>query len=154
MEGRGAGSGRSGRPLRVVPVGGSSLGTSRRAGPSVDRTAPPAPAIPAGPPIAVVAAVAVIVFGLLGAIRLVQGGPSSGAPSPGDRPSGAGGAAVDAQDGDLLVVVRPGDSLWSIASDAAPGRDPRPLVAALTDANGGASLQIGQQIVIPGQLLD
>jgi hypothetical protein len=61
---------------------------------------------------------------------------------------------VDTARGDRLVVVGPGDSLWSIARDAAPGRDPRPLVAALIEVNDGASLQIGQQIVIPGQLLD
>ena len=47
-------------------------------------------------------------------------------------------------------VVEPGDTLWSIARRVAPGRDPRPVVDALLEANdlhGG--LQAGQELSVP-----
>jgi Tfp pilus assembly protein FimV len=48
------------------------------------------------------------------------------------------------------VVVRPGDTLWSIATRLAPDDDPRPLVDALTDARGTTALQPGERIRVPG----
>jgi hypothetical protein len=47
------------------------------------------------------------------------------------------------------VVVRPGDSLWSIAQRAAPGHDPRPIVDALEAAHGSAALTPGEPISVP-----
>lgn len=49
------------------------------------------------------------------------------------------------------VVVRPGDTLWSIARRIAPGRDPRGVVDAIVDANGveAGSLVPGQTLVLP-----
>jgi nucleoid-associated protein YgaU len=49
-------------------------------------------------------------------------------------------------------VVRPGDTLWSIARDLAPASDPRPVVDALVEANGGldpGALAPGRVLVIP-----
>jgi Tfp pilus assembly protein FimV len=49
-----------------------------------------------------------------------------------------------------VYVVQPGDTLWSIARQVAPGRDPRPVVDGLIKANdvrGG--LQAGQELSIP-----
>jgi nucleoid-associated protein YgaU len=48
-------------------------------------------------------------------------------------------------------VVRPGDTLWSIATARADGADPRALVAAIVRANaiGEGDLQPGQQLVLP-----
>jgi len=48
------------------------------------------------------------------------------------------------------VVVRPGDTLWSIATRLAPGDDPRPLVDELVDARGGVALEPGERVVVPG----
>jgi hypothetical protein len=50
------------------------------------------------------------------------------------------------------VVVHDGDTLWSIAERLAPGEDPRPLVDAISVANGvgAGSLMPGQTLVIPG----
>jgi hypothetical protein len=48
------------------------------------------------------------------------------------------------------VVVRPGDTLWSIASRLAPDEDPRPLVDDLVAARGTAALQPGERILLPG----
>ena len=50
----------------------------------------------------------------------------------------------------VTYVVEPGDTLWSIAQRVAPGRDPRPVVDGLIQANdlrGG--LQAGEELTIP-----
>ena len=50
----------------------------------------------------------------------------------------------------VTYVVEPGDTLWSIARQVAPGQDPRPVVDGLIEANdlrGG--LQAGQELSIP-----
>ena len=48
-------------------------------------------------------------------------------------------------------VVRGGDTLWSIAKGLAPGEDPRPLVDAISAANGveAGALAPGQTLLIP-----
>jgi len=48
-------------------------------------------------------------------------------------------------------VVRPGDTLWSIADRVAPGQDPRPIVDAITGANGvdPGAIVPGQSLIIP-----
>lgn len=53
----------------------------------------------------------------------------------------------------VMVVVQPGDTLWSIAETLAPGSDPRPLVAELRDIAGPGPLQPGQLLTIPGSLV-
>ena len=47
------------------------------------------------------------------------------------------------------VVVRPGDSLWSLAARLAPGEDLRPIVDELSSARGGAPLVPGEVIRLP-----
>ena len=47
------------------------------------------------------------------------------------------------------VVVRPGDTLWAIAQRIAPNDDPRPIVDALTAANGSAPLTPGEILQLP-----
>ncbi len=44
------------------------------------------------------------------------------------------------------TVVRPGDSLWTVAERLAPGDDPRPVVDALSDARHGTVLTPGETI--------
>jgi hypothetical protein len=44
------------------------------------------------------------------------------------------------------TVVRPGDSLWSVAARLAPGSDPRPVVDALAAARHGTVLVPGETI--------
>ena len=46
-------------------------------------------------------------------------------------------------------VVRPGDTLWSIAGELAPDVDRRVAVDDLIALNGDGTLQIGQQLVVP-----
>lgn len=43
-------------------------------------------------------------------------------------------------------VVRPGDSLWTVAQHLEPGRDPRPVVDDLAAARHGAALVPGETI--------
>jgi hypothetical protein len=47
------------------------------------------------------------------------------------------------------VVVQPGDSLWSVARRAAPGRDVRPIVDAMERQLGTSTITAGQQITVP-----
>ncbi|MEY3618283.1 MAG: LysM domain, partial [Actinomycetota bacterium] len=47
-----------------------------------------------------------------------------------------------------FYVVRPGDTLWSIASSLTDGNIGS-FVDELVDINGGASIAIGQRLVIP-----
>ncbi len=54
----------------------------------------------------------------------------------------------------VLVVVQPGDTLWTIARTLAPEGDVRPLVSELTEIAGGASIQPGQLLRVPGDLVD
>jgi nucleoid-associated protein YgaU len=51
----------------------------------------------------------------------------------------------------LRVVVRPGDTLWSIASKADPGADPRLVIQQIVDDNalGGTAISVGQVLWVP-----
>ncbi len=50
-----------------------------------------------------------------------------------------------------IVVVEPGESLWSVAERVAPGADPRDVIDAIVGFNhlGSADVMAGQQIGIP-----
>ena len=103
--------------------------------------------IPLGTALGLVVA-AVLVFGGLFLIRAGQGAPVEGSAVGTDLPDVAAGP------GDVVMVAKPGDTLWSMARQIAPGDDPRPVVDALVAANGGATVRAGQQIIVPEQLLD
>lgn len=47
-----------------------------------------------------------------------------------------------------VVVVQPGENVWTIAQSVSPGSDPRDLVRRIRDING-----IGAEHVFPGQSL-
>jgi LysM repeat protein len=87
--------------------------------------------------VALIGVVATAGRALLGAASSVE--PSS--PQPVDAPplSPAVGQTY---------VVKPGDTLWSIAATIAPDSDPRPVVDALRAANGGPGIQVGQRLTI------
>lgn len=50
------------------------------------------------------------------------------------------------------VVVRPGQTLWDIATAAAPRQDPRELIAEIADLNSlsdAGSIRVGQPLIVP-----
>jgi Tfp pilus assembly protein FimV len=94
----------------------------------------------------------VVVLGVLG-LRAVQGTPPAATWGELHRASLATGPGPPGP-GDAVVTVSPGDTLWGIARSLRPGGDPRPVVDALARANGGSTLQAGQQLLIPARLLD
>lgn len=67
-------------------------------------------------------------------------------PGSGVDPVGAG-TTPEAQ---TIVVVQPGDTLWSIAGELDPDGDLRATVDRLADRNGGPSLTVGQRLVVSG----
>jgi hypothetical protein len=49
-----------------------------------------------------------------------------------------------------MVEVESGDTLWTIASRAAPGQDPRDLIDQIEELNSlHGSLQVGSEIAVP-----
>ena len=60
-------------------------------------------------------------------------------------------AGRGAQAGQHSVIVRPGETLWSLAARIAPHQDPRLVVADIQSANdlSGAAVQPGQQLLVP-----
>ena len=89
-----------------------------------------------------VSAVLLMVIGL----RMLQGGP------PAEMSADTSVVAAAAEPGETVLVVQSGDSLWAIAESLAPGRDPRPIVDALADRNGGTVLRAGDVLVVPVEL--
>jgi len=70
-----------------------------------------------------------------------------GASSPaGERGAGAPAAAHDAAV--RVYTVRPGDTLWGIASRLQPQGDVRPLVQRLSAEVDGRPLTVGEQLTI------
>jgi nucleoid-associated protein YgaU len=61
------------------------------------------------------------------------------------RPGGSAGHSM------LRVVVRPGQTLWSIAAKADPAADPRAVIQEIVDDNAlaGTAVQAGQVIWVP-----
>ena len=87
--------------------------------------------------LALIGAIATAGLAMVGAATSV--GPSS--PEPVEAPLASPAVGK-------TYVVKPGDTLWSIASAIAPGSDPRPVVDALRAANGGPDIQVGQRLTI------
>lgn len=64
---------------------------------------------------------------------------------------GAVATAEPGSTGTGIHVVRPGETLWSIAHVVAPGADPRGTVSRIMDLNGMASASVaaGRALVVP-----
>lgn len=95
---------------------------------------------------AVVATAIAFVVVMAGVLALGQGAFTSLAP---EAPVAAP-APVVAGPGQQTVVVRDGDTLWSIARRLQPTGDVRPLVDQLVAANGSSLVAPGDQLVIDG----
>jgi len=93
--------------------------------------------------LAVLVVAVLVVLAVVGAVRLATAVSSVGGSSD-PEPISTGRAPVAGQ----TYVVRQGDTLWSIAEEIAPDSDPRPVVDALRDANGGATLEVGTRLML------
>lgn len=61
-------------------------------------------------------------------------------------------AMADSAASDLVdVTVRPGDTLWSIASSASPDRDPRAVIEDIRELNqiSGDLVRVGEVVRVP-----
>lgn len=97
----------------------------------------------------------VLLLGIVG-LRLAQGTPPAGyeLPTTGDSAAiGTTSATPSLQAGDILVTVAAGQNLWDVARSVHPDGDVRALVVALAERNGGSSLRVGQELLIPGHLV-
>ncbi len=81
-------------------------------------------------------------FACMGALLVVLALPLSGTGGH----SHAAGSALAGSGGASAYTVKPGDTLWSIASRVDPAGDPRPLVSRL-------AAQVGSDTVVPGERL-
>ena len=81
--------------------------------------------------------VGAVVVGLFGLLALPAGALGGHAPAP---------STLATTDHGARYVVRPGDTLWSIATRLDPSGDPRVLVSRL-------SAQLGTDTVVPGEHL-
>jgi Tfp pilus assembly protein FimV len=105
--------------------------------------------------VALLLAVSLVVVAIAGAVAIGRGGladlapapPASAAPAPSPGAIPAGAPAVAASE---VVVVEPGDTLWSIARRLEPSGDVRPVVDRLVAANGSTVIVPGQELVVPG----
>jgi hypothetical protein len=84
-------------------------------------------------------AVAALAVGLALPIGALGGAPAP-SPHPGTRPATAG---------EIVYVVQPGDTLWSIAARLDRGGNPRALAEALARETGSATVVPGERIVVP-----
>ena len=87
-------------------------------------------------------AVALLVLAFVLAVHAVSGGLGGG-PLATSEPASPQPIAA------RVLVVQPGDTLWSIARRIDPTGDVRDTVRRLADANGGAALQVGQRLRLP-----
>jgi len=85
-------------------------------------------------------AVALVVWGAVGVVSDL----GAVGPTPEPRPLDVGPALQAGE----VYVVQSGDTLWSIARRLAPDADPRPIVDALREANGGPVLEVGTRLTL------
>ena len=125
--------------LRVLPGGPAAVRAARR---GVRRPGPGA--VVTGVALAVVVALALVGLAHLLGADAADSGPASTAPSEVVAEPAAVAATAN------QVVVRPGDTLWSIARSLQPTGDVRPLVDRLAERAGGAQLVVGQRLDLSG----
>jgi LysM repeat protein len=102
---------------------------------------------------ALLAVVALVLVAQLALAVLHQAGPSTVRVGPHTgsgtvlvkEPSVFGASGADLPVG-AVYVVRPGDTLWSIADAMAPGADVTATVERLTALNGSSAIQVGQRL--------
>jgi len=89
-----------------------------------------------------IATAALIWFGAVGGAQAASGGAQA---------ASHGRPLAVAHRGLFQVVVRPGETLWSIARQAEPSADPRMVVQQIIDVNAlsGPTIQAGELLWVP-----
>lgn len=132
--------------LRVIEGGRSRRGPIRAEGRA---TRPLHPAVyrrrRIGVLMSVLVVAAVVWLAVIGAASVAQG-PMAAGPTAMQAASGATASPAPVRS----YVVKPGDTLWTVARHLQPSGDVRHLVDALAERNGGASLQVGQSLQLDG----
>jgi Tfp pilus assembly protein FimV len=100
-----------------------------------------------GAGLALAVVVALAATGALFVLGADAAAPGPASPTVATDPVGAGPSTTPAS---TVVVVQRGDTLWGIARRLQPSGDVRPLVDALADRAGGASLSVGQRLDVTG----
>jgi len=94
------------------------------------------------------AALATVVMLSVGALAVGRAALAVATPSPPAGPSaGVSGSRAGASAGPV-VIVRPGDTLWSIARRTSPEGDVRAVVDRLAAAHGPGPLEVGEVVSI------
>jgi hypothetical protein len=91
--------------------------------------------------------IAVVVLAVALVLVMARAGAALGGSTPAaPERHPAHSSATAASDTGRSTLVRPGDSLWTVAERLAPGSDPRPIVDALSEARHGTVLTPGESI--------
>lgn len=104
----------------------------------------------AGAALVVLAVLAAVLAAALGAVAVGRGGLAGAAPPPAssDAHGVRSGSPVPA--GAIVVTVRRGDTLWSIARRIRPEGEVRVVVDRLVAQHGSRPLEPGERLVIGG----
>lgn len=124
--------------MSVMPVTALTCGSEPRR--SRPRAAAPPPLRLTRRGRIVIAVTAALLVAMISLIAAGVAQATSHAPSPGL-----------ARQNLAQVVVRPGQTLWSVAENAEPGQDTRVVVQQIVDLNSlpGPTVQAGQQLWVP-----
>lgn len=107
------------------------------------------PTSAARPAIVAVAVIVVMLAVIVGGVVAVgRGALASWAPAPPAASATASVSSSASSAGDT-VVVRPGDTLWSIAGRLQPTGDVRPLVDRLVASHGSPVVVPGDRVPVP-----
>ncbi len=96
-------------------------------------------------------ATAVLAVGLVLAWVTLAASVAPGASAGDGRAGVVSGAGAHTVGRTVQVVVAPGDTLWQLAEEHAPGRDPRSVVADVVALNdlGSTGVQAGTTLLVP-----
>jgi LysM domain len=132
------------RGARALPLTGTAAATGAR------RAELPAPR-PGARPVRLTRRGRLVVTGLILAGTMMVAALAWLALAGPAQAGGPGGRPGSVYQNLTTVVVRPGQTLWSIAMRAEPGADPRVVVREIADLNAlpGTVVEPGQQLLVP-----
>lgn len=131
-------------PLRLIPGGREAVLRRRRSAAVYRRRRLVAAAV------LVLLVLGVLVVGHQVEALLVDGAPAAPIAGPADPVASPAAGATGSVEPARVVVVQPGDTLWSIARRLRPEGEVRAVVDWLAERAGGTTLQPGQRLDVTG----